>query len=152
MDDSRQITVVTNSTIVFQILESKTTISTILLGGKAHNVTHSLVGPIAEETVKQFNFNKAFLGANGIDLEEGLTQLSVEELPVKKRVAASSRQVILLADSTKFGRNVFVHFLPLERVHVVVTDAGIPADFKAELEARNITVLVAQPGVNSDEQ
>jgi DeoR/GlpR family transcriptional regulator of sugar metabolism len=150
MDDTRRITVVTNSTIVFQLLESRTSITTIMLGGKAHNITHSLVGPIAEETVRQFHFGKAFLGTNGIDLEEGLTQLSVEELPVKKRVAASSLQVIVLADSTKFGRSGFVHFLPLERVHVVITDPGIPADFKAELEARKITVLVARPGPDDD--
>lgn len=119
-----------------------------MLGGKSHSVSHSLVGPIAEETARQFHFSKAFLGTNGIDLEEGLTQLNVEELPVKKRVAANSRQVIVLADSTKFGHNVFVSFLPLERVHIVITDAGIPAEFKKALEDRNIQVLVARPGEN----
>ena len=151
MDDSRHLTVVTNSIVVLQILENRTTIGTIMLGGKLNGPSHSLVGPIAEDTARQFHFTKAFLGANGIDLEEGLTQLNVEELPVKKRVAANSRQVIVLADSTKFSRHVFVSFLSLEHVNVIVTDAGIPAEFKKALEGRNIQVLVAQPGANGDD-
>jgi len=145
MDNSRRITVVTNSTIVLQILESRPNIDTILIGGKAHGPSHSLVGPLAEEAVKQFHFSKAFLGANGIDLEEGLTQSNVEEVPIKKRVAANSKEVIVLADSSKFNRNVFVTFLPLERVNVILTDTGISPELKKALEERHIRVLVAGP-------
>jgi DeoR/GlpR family transcriptional regulator of sugar metabolism len=146
MDDSRRFTVVTNSTVVLQLLENRTLIDTIVLGGKLHGPSRSLVGPIAEETVRQFHFARAFLGANGIDLEEGLTQLNMEELPVKKAVAAGSRQVVVLADSTKFSRNLFVSFLPLERVHLIITDEGIPSGIRSALEARNIEVLVARAG------
>jgi DeoR/GlpR family transcriptional regulator of sugar metabolism len=46
---------------------------------------------------------------------------------------------------------VFVSFLPLERVHVIVTDAGVPAEFRKALEARNIQVLVAQIGAGRDD-
>jgi DeoR family transcriptional regulator of aga operon len=145
MDNSRRITVVTNSTIVLQILESRPNIDTILIGGKAHGPSHSLVGPLAEEAVKQFHFSKVFLGASGIDLEEGLTQSNVEEVPIKKRVAANSEEVIVLADSSKFNRNVFVTFLPLERVNVIVTDTGVSPEFRKALEERNIRVLVAAP-------
>jgi DeoR/GlpR family transcriptional regulator of sugar metabolism len=145
MDSSRRITVVTNSTIVLQTLESHPNIDTIILAGKAHGPTHSLVGPLAEEAVRQFHFSKVFLGTNGIDLEEGLTQLNVEEVPIKKRVAANSKEVIVLADSSKFNRNVFVSFLPLERVHVIVTDAGISPELRKALEERHIRVLVAAP-------
>jgi DeoR/GlpR family transcriptional regulator of sugar metabolism len=146
MDDSRRLTVVTNSTVVLQLLENRTLIDTIMLGGKLHGPSRSLVGPIAEETVRQFHFARAFLGVNGIDLEEGLSQFSMEELPVKKAAAAGSRQVIVLADSTKFSRHVFVSFIPLDRVHVIITDDGIPAETRSALEERNIQVLVASTG------
>ncbi len=146
MDDSRRLTVVTNSTMVLQLLENRTLIDTIVLGGKLHAPSRSLVGPIAEETVRQFHFARAFLGVNGIDLEEGLTQFNMEELSVKKAVAASSRQVVVLADSTKFSRNLFVSFLPLDRVDLIITDEGIPAGILSALEARNIQVLVARAG------
>ena len=131
MDDTRRITVVTNSTTVLQTLESKSNIETILLGGKVHALSHSLVGPIAEETVRQFRFTRAFLGAVGINLQEGFTQSNIDEVPVKKQVAANARQVIVLADSSKVNRDVLVLFLRLDQVHTVITDSGIMPEDRA---------------------
>ena len=143
MDDTRRITVVTNSTIVLQTLENRANIDTILLGGRVHAASHSLIGPIAEETVAQFRFTKAFLGAVGINLEEGLTQSNVDEVPVKKRVAANAKEVIVLADSSKFNRDVLVMFLRLDQLHTIITDTGIPAKYRKSLEERGIRVLTA---------
>jgi DeoR/GlpR family transcriptional regulator of sugar metabolism len=145
MDDTRRITVVTNSTIVLQSLESRSNIETILLGGKVHGASHSIIGPIAEEVVRQFRFTKAFLGAVGINLEEGLTQSNIDEVPVKKRVAANSKEVIVLADSSKFNRDVLVMFLRLDQVHAIVTDSGILPEHRRSLEEQGIRVLVAEP-------
>ena len=145
MDDTRRITVVTNSTIVLQTLENRANIDTIALGGRVHAASHSLIGPIAEEAVAQFRFTKVFLGAVGINLEEGLTQSNMDEVPVKKRVAANAKEVIVLADSSKFNRDVLVMFLRLEQVNTIVTDTGIPADSRRSLEERGIRVLLASP-------
>jgi DeoR/GlpR family transcriptional regulator of sugar metabolism len=145
MDDTRRITVVTSSTIALQTLENRANIDTILIGGKVHAASHSLVGPIAEETVSPFRFTKAFLGAVGINLEEGLTQSNVEEVPVKKLVAAHAREVIVLADSSKFAQDVLVMFLRLDQVHTVITDSGVRPEHRRSLEERGIRVLVAHP-------
>jgi DeoR family transcriptional regulator of aga operon len=146
MDDTRRLTVVTNSTTVLQTLEGKSNIETILLGGKVHALSHSLVGPIAEETVRQFRFTKAFLGAVGINLQEGFTQSNIDEVPVKKQVAANARQVIVLADSSKVNRDVLVLFLRLDQVHTVITDTGITPEDCAALEEKGIQVLIAEAG------
>ena len=151
MDDTRRITVVTNSTIVLQTLENRANIETILLGGKVHGASHSLVGLIAEETVSQFRFTKAFLGTAGVNLEHGLTQSNVDEVPVKKRVAANSREVFVLADSSKFGRDVLVMFLGLGQVHAVITDTGLPDEFRRSLEEKGIRVLLARPAASAGE-
>ena len=146
MDDTRRLTVVTNSTTVLQTLESKSNIETILLGGKVHALSHSLVGPIAEETVRQFRFTRAFLGAVGINLQEGFTQSNIDEVPVKKQVAANARQVIVLADSSKVNKDVLVLFLRLDQVHAVITDSGITPEDRAALEEKGIQVLIAERG------
>jgi DeoR family transcriptional regulator, fructose operon transcriptional repressor len=143
MDDTRHVTVVTNSTIVLQTLETKTNIETILLGGKVHAPSHSLIGPIAEETIKQFRFSKAFMGTEGISLEEGFTQRNIYEVPVKRQAAANARQVIVLADSTKINQDVLVLFLRLEQAHMVITDKGITPEHRASLEQSGIRVLIA---------
>jgi|SRR5271157_5704837 len=150
MDDTRRITVVTNSTTVLQALEHKANIQTIVLGGKVHAASHSLVGHLAEEAVEQFRFTKAFLGTVGINLQEGLTQSNVDEVPVKKKVAANAREVIVLADSSKFNLDVLVMFLRLDQVHVVITDEGIrPAD-RTSLEEQGIRVIIADPTPGQD--
>jgi DeoR/GlpR family transcriptional regulator of sugar metabolism len=144
MDDTRRITVVTNSTTVMQTLEDKSNIETILIGGKVHAMSHSLVGPIAEETVQQFRFTKAFMGTVGVNLQEGFTQSNVDEVPVKKRVAANAHQVIVLADSSKINRDVLVMFLRLDQVHMLITDSGITREDQSALEDKGIQVLVAE--------
>ena len=145
MDDTRRITVVTASTTVLQALERKANIETIVLGGKVHAPSHSLIGPLAEEAVRQFRFTKAFLGTVGINLQEGFTQSNVDEVPVKKQVAANSREVIILADSSKFNRDVLVMFLRLEQVHVVITDPGVSPAHRTSLEEHGIRVIMAEP-------
>lgn len=149
MDDTRRITVVTNSTTVLAALENKSNIETIMIGGKVHALSHSVVGPIAEETVRQFRFTKAFMGAVGINLSEGFTQSNVDEVPVKKQVAANARQVIVLADSSKINRDVLMMFLRLDQVHMVITDNGIAREHRLSLEDKGIRVLVADGGGQS---
>ncbi len=146
MDDTRRITVVSSSTIVLQALERKANIDLILLGGKVHAASNSLIGPIAEETVRQFRFTKAFMGTVGINLQEGFTQSNIDEVPVKKQVAANAREVIVLADSSKMNRDVLVLFLRLDQVSMVITDEGIRPEDREALQERGIRVLIAEPG------
>lgn len=146
MDDTRRITVVTNSTIVLETLQRKANVETIVLGGRVHATSHSLVGLVAEENVDKFRFTKAFLGAVGVNVEHGLTQSNVEEVPVKKRAAANAREVIVCADSSKFGRDVLVMFLGLGQVHTVISDTGLADQHRRALEERGIRVLLARPG------
>jgi len=130
--------------MVLQALEARPYIETILLGGKVHALSHSLVGPIAMETVRQFRFTRAFLGGEGINLAEGITQSNVDEVPVKKQVAKNARQVVVLADSSKINRDGLVMFLQLEEVTTLVTDSGIAPAHRAALEEKGMQVLVAE--------
>lgn len=144
VDDTRRITVVTNSLVVMQALERKANVETFVLGGKLHMPTASLIGPIAVDTASQFRFAKAFLGANGID-GTGFTQANIDEVPIKKRVAANSKEVIVLADSRKFDSDRLVFFLDIEQVHTLVTDPGIPERYLKEFAERGVRIVIAEP-------
>jgi DeoR family transcriptional regulator, fructose operon transcriptional repressor len=143
VDGSKRITVVTHSLVAAQALEQYDNVETILLGGRVHGATHSLVGSLAEEAVKQFKFNKAFLGTSGIDVHEGLTQSTLDEIPIKKTVASNSRQIIVLADSSKINREVLVLFLDLSKVDILITDTGIEMSDRLDLEENGIQVIIA---------
>ena len=104
---------------------------------------------VSEMTVRQFRFTRAFLGAVGVNLQEGFTPSNIDEVPVKKQVAANARQVIVLADSSKVNRDVLVLFLSLDQVHTVITDSGITPEDRAALEDKGIQVLTAEQGGGS---
>lgn len=82
------------------------------------------------------------MGTDGIDLNAGVTTFN-EVFTVSKAMCNAAREVILMADSSKFGRKSPNIVCSLESVDKLITDAGIPADFRAALEEKGIEVIVA---------
>ena len=82
------------------------------------------------------------MGTDGIDLHAGVTTFN-EVFTVSKAMCNAAREVILMADSSKFGRKSPNIVCSLESVDKLITDAGIPADFRAALEEKGIEVIVA---------
>jgi DeoR/GlpR family transcriptional regulator of sugar metabolism len=142
IDGSKRVTVVTHSLVVAQALEQRENVETILLGGKVHGATHSLIGPLTEESIKRFNFNRCFLGTSGINIRKGLTQSTFDEVPIKRAAAENSKEVIVLADSSKINREVLVLFLEISRVNILITDIGIGRQEKYDLEEQGVRVVV----------
>ena len=143
INDNTRITVVTNSMVVAETLESKSNIETILLGGRLHAATHSVIGPLTQDAVTQFRFSKAFLGAAGVDVSQGLSQGNLDEVPIKKMVAQNSKQRIVVVDSSKFRKQVLIMFLPFSEVDILITDAEIPDSDRKVLEETGVRVLIA---------
>ena len=63
---------------------------------------------------------------------------------MKQQVAPRAREVIVLADSSKFNQDVLVMFLRLEQVSAVITDSGVSQQDRSALEERGIRVIVAE--------
>ena len=74
-----------------------------LPGGLLRPQTEAIIGAAALQSLQQYNFTKAFLGANGVALEAGFTTPDPEEAAVKACAARRAREVWFLADDTKFG-------------------------------------------------
>ena len=146
INDAKRITVVTNSLVVAHTLENRANVQCILLGGKVHGATHSTVGQIADESLGQFRFNRAFMGTSAIDLSAGLSQGTFEEIPVKRKAARQSSQVVVLADSSKFERQVTFLFMALEQVNAIITDTGIRPEIAEAIREKGIELITAGPG------
>jgi DeoR family fructose operon transcriptional repressor len=144
--EAKRVTVVTNSLVVARALENRPHVQCFLLGGTVHAGTHSLIGQIAEENLARFRFNRAFLGTNAIDMATGLSQSTFEEIPIKKKAARQARQVVVMADSSKFDRQVTFPFMALEEVNAIVTDPGIGAAAAQALREKGIEVITARMG------
>lgn len=121
----RGVQIVTNSTLVFSNARLNVGLTTILTGGVFRRDTESLVGPIAESAIGNFNTRIAFLGTDGFSAERGLTTRFVEGGEVARNMHGRAEETWLVADSSKFGQAGFVTFLPIEQVTGIITDSGL---------------------------
>jgi DeoR/GlpR family transcriptional regulator of sugar metabolism len=76
-------------------------------------------------------------------MKEGLTEYNLEDAMVKWSLIASGRQVIVVADGSKFGRTAFASIGPLSVVNTIVTDNTAPADMLQALRDRGIQIVIA---------
>ncbi len=115
------LTIVTNGTNTMLELVS-TEHQVILTGGIFKKRTLALIGPIAEDNLRQFHIDKAFLGTNGIDLKAGITTPDVVEASVKRVMIEVADEVIVLVDRSKFNETTFVKIVDLADIDKVITD------------------------------
>ncbi|ANI81626.1 glucitol operon DNA-binding transcriptional repressor SrlR [Kosakonia oryzae] len=137
------ITVMTNSLHIVNALSELDNEQTILMpGGTFRKKSASFHGQLAENAFDHFSFDKLFMGTDGIDLNAGVTTFN-EVFTVSKAMCNAAREVILMADSSKFGRKSPNVVCSLESVNKLITDAGIPADVRAALETKGVEVIIA---------
>ena len=129
------ITVMTNSLHIVNALSEFDSEQTILMpGGTFRKKSASFHGQLAENAFDHFSFDKLFMGTDGIDLNAGVTTFN-EVFSVSKAMCNAAREVILMADSSKFGRKSPNIVCSLESVDKLITDAAIDPAFKKALEA-----------------
>jgi DeoR/GlpR family transcriptional regulator of sugar metabolism len=85
----------------------------------------------------------AFLGANRVSLERGLTTPDPAEAAVKRAMLAAARRAIVLADHTKFATDCFARFGVLEQVDTLISDSGLDVSLAADLQAAGPRVVLA---------
>ncbi|MCO4690368.1 PTS system, lactose-specific, repressor [Streptococcus infantarius subsp. infantarius] len=116
------LTVVTNSIHHAAKLVDKN-IQTIIIGGHVKKTTDASIGAVAYEQIKQLNFDKAFLGINGID-EEFLTTPDMEEVVIKKTVIENARKSYIVTDSSKIGRVSFAKVDKIENATIITNQSS----------------------------
>ncbi|WP_411501512.1 DeoR/GlpR family DNA-binding transcription regulator [Brevibacillus centrosporus] len=123
------ITVFTSCIQVASIL-AKSNLQVYMIGGLIRKTEMSMVGSIAQETIRKFTFDRFYLGVAGINLETGLTDYSIEETEVKRAFIDRSKRVIALVDRTKFGHSSLIQVCEAEQIDEMITNKG---DFGGEL-------------------
>lgn len=137
------LTIITNAINIAGLLGDFENLKILVPGGYLRKKSFSLIGAQADDNFQKYFCDKLFLAVDGFDLEYGLSTPNPEEAHLNRTMIAMSKQLIVVADSSKFLRKSFAFICPVERVDVVVTDQGIPADIKKKLENMNVKVLIA---------
>jgi DeoR family transcriptional regulator of aga operon len=140
--DFRSLTIITNATNIAGELAG-TAVDVILTGGVLRKNSFSLVGPLAEESLRKLNADLLFLAVDGFDVRYGLTTPNLLEARVNRAMAEAARRTVVVCDSSKFGRRSLSLIMPTSAVHETITDRGISRhDLKALREAKVEVTLV----------
>ena len=134
-----ELTVITASMEVSNILASEKNIYIIQLGGILRHSSLSVVGKYAENILADFSCSKLFIGVDGI----GITTTNMMEASLNRVMMQTAQKTIVLADSSKFGRRGFSKIADMEDVDHIITDSRIPPSTALRLEEMGIEVTIA---------
>jgi DeoR family transcriptional regulator, aga operon transcriptional repressor len=137
---SHGLTILTNSVALAHEMLDAAGVTVAMPGGTIRRDMGSLTGGIGLEVFDQLNIQKGFFGAYGFSLPEGLTEASVAESEVKRKLVAMCREVIAVIDSTKWGRFGVTSFAAPALIHRVITDVHAPPDLVEQVRASGIQV------------
>ena len=137
------LTIITNALNIASELMDAPGISVIMVGGLMRPISCSFVGPQAEAMLKEFHADRLFLAVDGFDLTIGASTPDVLEAQLNGLMMHVSREVNIVADSSKLGRRSVSRIGPLERIHRLVTDSRAPAEFVDAIRKKGVEVLIA---------
>ncbi len=135
--------IVTNSLNIALMLGSVYSFEILMTGGEFKAPTLSLTGDKAASFFENLHVDKLFIATGGISVEAGLTYPGYNDLALKRVMIKSAREVFLVADSSKIGKNSFASLGCLDQIHYLITDDGIRKEDILTFENMGIKLLIA---------
>lgn len=139
---AHELTVVTTALNIATLLKSNPNISVILVGGVLRTPGESLVGELAEAMLDRLHVPRAFIGAAGVTIEDGVMYANPFEAQIRRKIVQRSRTVVLVADHSKFGRPGLVSVCPLSSVHHVITGNQVPTEYVEWMRLHGVAVTL----------
>jgi DeoR family transcriptional regulator, fructose operon transcriptional repressor len=139
----KELTVYTNTLSIATGLLDRPLLTVHTLGGRIRPLTEAEVDDWASRSLSEINVDVAFLGANAISLERGLTTPDPAEAAVKRLMLESARRRVLLADHSKFGCVSNCKHADLADIDILITDSGIDQQELKAVQAAGVEVELA---------
>ena len=150
LGDRRDLTVVTNALNVATELATAKGVTVVVTGGMMRASELSLVGHIAEQSLREVRVDKVVMGMRAISLDEGMTNDYLPEVMTDRTIIEMAPTLIVVADHTKFGTVASAYIAPVERITTLVTDSGTGPEILARLEEMGVRVIVADADRKGD--
>jgi DeoR/GlpR family transcriptional regulator of sugar metabolism len=143
LKESKDITVITNSLLVIEALANNRDIHLVTLGGFFRHSEMLSYGHMTEETLSQLYADKVIFGVRAISLERGLTIDYLPELSTDRLILRKGKEIIVVADYTKFNCESTSLVGPLSSIHKIVTDDKAPVGTVEAIRGMGIEVIIA---------
>lgn len=136
------LSVVTNDLNVAMCLADSAGVQLVVTGGILLESVYTLVGPRTVEELRGLHVDRAFLGADAIHHDAGITNVTFVEVEVKRAMIDAAHQVVVVADSSKFEHRALAPVVPLDRIDLIVTDNGLDPALRSAYGERLLCVGV----------
>jgi DeoR family fructose operon transcriptional repressor len=139
----RELVAVTNSVPIAARLAGMPSVSLQLLGGRVRGLTQAAVGEQVLRVLDTLRVDIAFIGTNAISIRHGLSTPDSEEAAVKRAMVRCANYVVVVADSSKVGKEDFVSFAPIGSVDALITDSELSDADRDEIAEQGVEVVIA---------
>lgn len=141
--ERRNLTVITNSLAVLNMLAGNKGIDVVSLGGMLRESELSFIGHITEQALAEIRADKVIMSTRGLSLEHGLTNDYLQETLTDRAILKTGREVIIVADHTKVNRVSTALLAPLKTIHTLITDSQADKKFIQAIKKQGIAVVIA---------
>jgi DeoR family transcriptional regulator, aga operon transcriptional repressor len=141
--ERKNLTVITNSLPVLNLLAGWKEVTVIALGGMLRDSELSFIGHLTEQALTEVRADKVIMGTRGVSLEHGLTNDYLQETLTDRAILRIGREVIIAADHTKINRVSTALLAPLDVMNTFVTDSNADKKFLQLLKSRGVQVVIA---------
>ena len=141
---AKNITVLTNSVDIAYELSKKQDVEVIVTGGTLRWETRAMVGPVADNTLKNFMVDKAFIGTNSVCIINGLSTPNIIEANTKREMIKIAMQTIVVCDHTKFNTVSFAKIVDLDSVDIIITDNQLDNELLEKFEEKDVKIMMAK--------
>jgi DeoR family transcriptional regulator, aga operon transcriptional repressor len=124
----KPLTIITNDLRIAKFVATDPAARLLVTGGELLGTVFTLVGGKAVSFLSELRADWAFLGADAVSVDGGITNTNTIEVPIKRAMIAAAQHPIALADSSKLDRHVLARVAGLDEVEVVLTDSSAGAD------------------------
>jgi len=139
----RDLSVVTNSTLIAPYVRSNPNISLTIVGGEYRPSAEALVGPIAISQLENYHVDITFAGTDGVSISHGLTTHLTENAEIVRKMAIQASKKVVVVDSSKFNNIGFVKICNLEEIDILITDDRLPSSAIDEISSLDIELIIA---------
>jgi DeoR/GlpR family transcriptional regulator of sugar metabolism len=147
----RNLTVLTNSLLVADVLSMAEGVGVIASGGTVRRFTRALTGMLAESSIAQLHVSTLFISGNGLTSTRGLSTPVLGAAGVDRALAAIADRIVVLADHTKIGKDTMAQTVPIDRIDQLITDTGCDPEQVTRLRAAGVHVTVVEPETTADD-
>lgn len=139
-----QLTVITHSMDVLEMLNGYKGFKVILCGGQYDAEEKAFYGAVTISTLQNLHMQKAFLFPSAVSLKHGIADFQENMFAIQKQFLENADNIFILADSSKFEQTALLKLDDMRTSHTYVTDHELPGNLKKLYRENNITIITEE--------